>query len=94
MYHTYGYAAGDQRPQRAVPLSFFAILLLGVGIFGVWHSRTNEPGARATLWVFAVTLAAFTFLAILSIGPLLLPSAVLALLACVFSLGRRQPALA
>jgi hypothetical protein len=76
------------------PLSFFALLFLGVGIFGVWHSRTNEPSARATLWVFAVSLAAFSLLAILSIGSLFLPSVALALIACVFSLGRRQPALA
>ncbi len=56
--------------------------------------EASSTAARATLWVFAVSLAAFSLLAILSIGSLFLPSVALALIACIFSLGRRQPALA
>jgi len=77
-----------------LPLAIFFLLPLAVGIAGVWHSRTNAPGARVALWVVAATLTAFSCLAILSIGSLFLPSVALSLLACVFSLGRRQPVLA
>ncbi len=77
-----------------VALAIFALLLLGIGITGVWHSRRNAPGVQVALWVLTASLTAFTLLAILSIGTFLLPSVVLALVACMCSLGRRQPALA
>jgi hypothetical protein len=77
-----------------LPLAIFALLPLGIGISGVWHSRTDAPGARATLWVVTASLTAFSLLAILSIGSLFLPSVALALTACVISLGHRRPVLA
>jgi len=75
-----------------ISLAIFALLLLGVGVAGIWHSRTNAPSAQAALWIFAASLTAFALLAILSIGPFLLPSVVLALVACALSVGYRRPA--
>lgn len=70
-----------------VDLSIIAILVLGVAAAAIRHSQTSQRGARRALWGMTGMFAAFTVLALFSIGALLLPSAGFALVACAFSLG-------
>lgn len=69
-----------------VDLSIVAAVLLCLAIAAVWHSRTGQRGAQWVLWGSAVILTLFTFLAILSIGSLLLPSVAFALVASLCAL--------
>lgn len=76
----------------ALPLLICAVVILGVGIAGVWHSRKSASGAWILLWLCVVILAFITFTNLDGgIGTYLLPSIVCAALACAFSLGIRRP---
>lgn len=75
-----------------VNLGIVAVLSLGVGLAAVWHSRTGRRGARTLLWGATAALALYTFLSILSIGALLLPSVAFALVACASAVGRSPTA--
>ncbi len=85
--------------QVGIPSSAFialGILLLGpivVAVSAVVHSRTGGSGWRLVLWVATLALVILTFLTGFSIGLLLFPSTLLALLASAFSLGTRRAAL-
>ena len=69
-----------------VDLSIVAILLLGIVISAVWHSRTGRRGAQWLLWGSTAAIVVFTLLAMFSIGLWLLPSAALALAASICAL--------
>jgi hypothetical protein len=73
-------------------LALVVILVMGVGIGAVWHARTGQPVARGVLWGCAVVLLVFAILSGFSIGLFLLPSAALALVAALASLGNRPAA--
>jgi hypothetical protein len=75
-------------------LALVVILVVGVGISAVWHARTGRPAARGVLWGCAVVLLVFSILSGFSIGLFLLPSAALALVAALASLGNRRAATA
>ncbi|MGZ3584091.1 MAG: hypothetical protein ACXWP6_15800 [Ktedonobacterales bacterium] len=79
-----------------VDLSIAAALFICIAIAAVWHSRTGRQGVQWTLWATSATLIIFTLLAILSIGPLLLPGAALAFVASLCALiwpqARNHPA--
>lgn len=75
-----------------VLLSIVAASSLGVAVAAVRHSRTSRSGARGMLWFCAWVLALVAIAALPSIGILLLPSVVLALVACACSIGRRPAA--
>jgi cytochrome bd-type quinol oxidase subunit 2 len=74
-------------------LTLVTILVVGVGVWAVWHARTSRPRLRIGLWIYTVILLVFVLLSGFSIGPTLLPSAALALVAALASLGNR-PAVA
>lgn len=69
-----------------VDLGIVAVLLLGIAISAVWHSRTGRRSAQGILWSSTVALIVFTFLAIFSIGSLLLPGAALSLVSSLCAL--------
>lgn len=69
-----------------IDLSIIAALLLAVVIPAVWHSRTGQGASQWILWGGTAMLSVFTLLAIFSIGPWLLPSAALALVASLCAL--------
>ncbi len=71
-----------------VLLSLVAALSLGVAVSAVWHSRTSRSGARRMLWFCALVLTLLAVASLPSIGVFLLPSVVLALIACACSFGR------
>jgi hypothetical protein len=75
-----------------VGLSIATILVVGIGIVAVWHSRTGQRGARIALWTLTVVLAGYAVLGILSIGAAFLASVLFALIACAFSFGRTAAA--
>jgi hypothetical protein len=70
------------------PLAYFGLLALSA----VRHSHTRAPVWRAWLWGISLALLVFSLLGALSIGLLFLPSALLALLAAVSSLGSARAA--
>lgn len=77
----------------ALPILACAVIVAGIGIAGVWHSRKSGAGAWTLLWIFAAALALITFTNLNGgMGSYLLPSVVCAALACVFSFGNRRPA--
>jgi hypothetical protein len=72
-----------------VDLCIIAVLLLGVAGAAILHAWRGSHGARVTLWLLTAALVVYTVLTILSIGPLLLPSAALALIASLAAIGNR-----
>jgi hypothetical protein len=69
----------------------FALLLLGIGVAAIWHSRTRQHRARSVLWGMTALYAIFSLLLSLDISrPLLLLGVGFALVACVCSLGWRR----
>lgn len=64
-----------------IDLGIVAVLFICVAVPAIVHSRTGRRGAQAILWGSTALLIVFTFLAILSIGALFLPSAALAFVA-------------
>lgn len=78
-------------------LVFFGLLLLiwlGIASGATLHSRSQHTVWRVVLWTATGVLLNFVFLAGLSIGPFLWPSVLLALVACLSSLGVRDAAVA
>jgi hypothetical protein len=78
---------------QPVTLIILGILVLGlicVAAGAVAHSRTGGSRWRVMLWVSTAVLVALTFLSLLSIGVLLLPGTLFALLASALSLGARR----
>jgi hypothetical protein len=69
-----------------IDLSIVAILFACIAVPAVWHSRTGWHGAQWILWATTTILIVFTLLAILSIGPQLLPGAALAFVASLCAL--------
>ncbi len=80
------------------PSAILALCILSLGLIGeaagaVLHSRTRENRWRIVLWIATAVMVAFLVLALPSIGLLLLPSTLFALVASALSLGVRRAAL-
>lgn len=76
----------------ALPILACAVIVMGVGVAGVWHSRQSSLRTQIFLWIFAVILALIAFTNLQGgIGTYLLPSVACAAIACAFSLGIRSP---
>jgi hypothetical protein len=73
-----------------VNLSIIACLLLGIASTAILHSWRGFRRARLALWLLTSVLMVYTFLSILSIGTLLLPSVALALLASLAAIGSQS----
>ncbi|WP_069804522.1 hypothetical protein [Thermogemmatispora onikobensis] len=71
-------------------LAFIALVILGIGISAIVHSQTHSNAWRAILWLTTALLLAGVVVAILSVGPFLLPSLLLALVASVLA-GLNRP---
>lgn len=69
-----------------IDLSIAVVLFACIAISAVIHSRTGGRSAQRVLWGSTAVLIIFTLLAILSIGPRLLPGAALALVASLCAL--------
>ncbi len=78
------------QPFTLVILGILVLGLIGVAASAVVHSRTGGNGWRVVLWVSTTVLVILTFLSLLSIGVLLLPGTLFALLASALSLGARR----
>jgi hypothetical protein len=78
------------QPVTLIILGILVLGLIGVAAGAVVHSRTGGSGWRVVLWVSTVVLVILTFLSLLSIGVLLLPGTLFALLASALSLGARR----
>ena len=74
------------QPITLIILGILVLGLIGVAAGAVVHSRTGGSGWRVVLWVSTIVLVILTFLSLLSIGVLLLPGTVFALLASARSL--------
>jgi hypothetical protein len=64
-------------------VALLAFLDVGVGVGAALHGVRGVSGGLAALWLCTIALAAVNFLAILSIGVLLLPGTVLAVAAAL-----------
>lgn len=71
-------------------LAFMALAILGIGVGAVLHSRTRSNAWRALLWLATAVLLVGVVVAILSVGPFLLPSLLLALVASLLA-GLNRP---
>ena len=80
-------------PSALIALCILSLGLIGVAISAVVHSRTGGRGWRIMLWIATAVIVIVTLLSLPSIGVLLLPSTLFALLACTFSLGAGRTAL-
>ena len=78
------------QPVTLIILGILVLGFIGVVAGAVVHSRTGGGGWRAVLWVSTAVLAVLTFLSLLSIGVLLLPGTLFALLASALSFGARR----
>lgn len=67
-------------------VALVALLVVGAGGAALWHARTGQASARITLWVTTGLLTLWTICPLLLPG-VLLPTVVLALLACVTPTG-------
>ncbi len=81
------------QPSALIALCILVLGLLAVAVSAVVHSRTGGSGWRIVLWVVTAIIVIFTFITGFSIGLLLLPSTLFALLASALSLGARRAAL-
>jgi hypothetical protein len=61
----------------------FSTILIGIALFAVMHSRSGARVFLVLLWVFTALLLVASFIAILSIGVVFLPSVLLALVAAI-----------
>jgi TctA family transporter len=80
-------------PGAIVALCILSLGLIGVATGAVLHSRTRENWWRIVLLISTVVMVAFLVLTLLSIGLLLLPATLFALVASALSLGVRRAAL-
>ena len=80
-------------PTAIVALCILLLGLIGIAVSAVEHSRSGGSGWRIALWVSTTFIVILTILTGFSIGLLLLPSTLFALLASALSLGARRAAL-
>jgi hypothetical protein len=78
------------QPVTLIILGILVLGLAGVAAGAVVHSRTGGSGWWVVLWVSTIVLVILTFLSLLSIGVLLLPGTLFALLASALSFGARR----
>jgi hypothetical protein len=78
------------QPVTLIILGILVLGLIGVAVGAVLHSRTGSSGWRVVLWVSNIVLLILTFLSLLSIGVLLLPGTLFALLTSTLSFGARR----
>ncbi len=78
------------QPVTLIILGILVLGFIGVAAGAVVHSRTGGSGWRVVLWVSTAFLVILTFLSLLSIGVLLLPGTLFALLASALSFGARR----
>jgi hypothetical protein len=75
-------------------VTFYFVLigipLVVVALSAVWHSLSFSVVARILLWIATIVLTALMILAMLSIGPTLLPSVALAWVAASLALVNRR----
>ena len=81
------------QPSALIALCILSLGLIGVAVSAVVHSRMGGRGWRIVLWISAAVIVILMFLSLPSIGVLLLPSALFALLASTLSLGAKRTAL-
>jgi hypothetical protein len=79
-------------PGAIIALCILSLGLIGEAASAVLHSRTRENRWRIVLWVSTAVMVAFLVLTLPSIGLLLLPSTLFALVASMLSLGVRRAA--
>jgi hypothetical protein len=84
--------SGDIPLITIISLSLVAVVLLIAAASAIMHSQSGQVFWQRALWIAAVLLVAYSILAIGTIGLLLLPAAILMLLAALFSLGTHAPA--
>ncbi len=92
-YGFYGANAiiAEVRPQAVILFGLAILSLLGTSIGAYFHVLRSRRGARWIVRTSALYIVAFTFLAVLSIGSFVLPSALFALIAAAGSGDRRRP---
>ena len=78
------------QPVTLIILGILVLGFIGVAAGAVVHSRTGGSWWRVVLWVSTAVLVVLTFLSLLSIGVLLLPGTLFALLASALSFGARR----
>jgi len=78
------------QPVTLIILGIVVLGLICVAAGAVVHSRTGGSGWQVALWVSTTVLVILTFLSLLSIGVLLLPGTLFALLASALSLSARR----
>ena len=81
-------------PGALVFFGLLVLILLGIASGATLHSRSQNTMWRVLLWTATGVLLNFVYLSGLSIGPFLWPSALLALVAALSSLGVRDVAVA
>ncbi len=83
-----------QHIQPIAIMAFCTLLLgiIGVGVSAVCHSRTQKKEWQNILLFSVCVIVIFTLLALLSIGPLMTPSAVFALFALFLSYEKEKEA--
>ena len=77
-------------PVTLIILGILVLGFIGVAASALVHGRTGGHGWRVVLWVSTVVLVILTILSLLSIGVLLLPGTLFALLASALSLAARR----
>ena len=80
-------------PGVLLTVGILVLVPIGVAVSAVVHSRTGGRGWRIVLWVATTLIVIITFLTGFSIGLLLLPSTLFAVVASALSLDGRRAAL-
>jgi sulfite exporter TauE/SafE len=73
------------QPITIVAFSLFLLSIIGVGMGAVGHSRTQKRVWQKILFFSVSIMVIFTLLALLSIGPLIAPTTLIALLTLFLS---------
>lgn len=84
--------SGDIPLITVISLSLVAVVLLIAAASAIIHSQSGQVFWQRALWIAVGLLVAYSILAIGTIGLLILPAAILMLLAALFSLGTHAPA--
>ena len=84
--------SGDIPLITVFSLSLVAVVLLIAAASTIIHSRSGRVFWQRTLWIAAGLLVVYSMLAIGTIGLLILPAAILMLLAALFSFGNHASA--
>jgi hypothetical protein len=84
--------AGAISAEAAVVLSVVALAFISVIVAATARASSGASSWRPLLWFATAVLLVFTTLGMLSVGLLLLPGTLLAVLTCGFSLIQRRPA--